>query len=131
LYLNSTGAVQSIMNTRGSSATTGWEFRVNADGTLQFYNTAGSSVTTTATLNSGTWYYLAAVKSAGNLNIYVNGVDGGGSAAFGSAAATTNPLSIGVRNGATFLNGYIYNPRITRGIARTVTTVPTAPFALQ
>jgi len=131
IYFNTVASVQSILDTRNNGSQ-GWEFRLNAGGTLVFYSTGQSSVTTTTTLAAGTWYYIEAVKNASVMTIYINGVDGGGSGAYGSASAVANPMTIGGRNSSAnaFLNGYIEDLRITRGVARTI-TVPTIALYVQ
>lgn len=129
LYLNATTQQTLLSNRAGGAA--GFEFRVNSGGALNFYNTGGSNITTTTTLTTGSWNYIAAVKNASTMTIYINGVDAGGSGAYATATATTNPLTIGARNSATYLSGYIDELRITRGFARTVTTTPTAAFPTQ
>jgi Concanavalin A-like lectin/glucanases superfamily len=121
-----------IIGTRGTGAA-GFEFRVQATtGALQFYNTGGTTLTTTSTLTTGTWYYIAAVKNAGVVTMYINGVDAGGSGAIGAATASGFPLYIGAGNrAASYFPGYIDELRITRNVARDVTTVPIAPFPTQ
>jgi hypothetical protein len=123
---------QAIIGTRGTSSA-GFEFRVNATtNTLSFYNTGGSTLTTTASITPGTWYYIAAVKNAGTITMYINGVDAGGSGTLPAATASGLPLYIGGGNRIySYLQGYIDELRITRNVARTVTTVPIAPFPTQ
>jgi hypothetical protein len=130
LTTQSTGQV--IIGTRGSGAA-GFEFRVNATtNTLSFYNTGGSTLTTTSAITPGTWYYVAAVKNAGVITMYINGVDAGGSGTLAAATPSGLPLYIGGGNRiSSYFQGYIDELRITRNVARTVTTVPIAPFPTQ
>ena len=134
VYLTSIAASggMAIIGTRGTGSA-GFEFRVQAStGALQFYNTGGATLTTTSALTTLTWYYIAAVKNAGVITMYINGVDAGGSGALGAATPSGLPLYIGGGNrAASYFPGYIDELRITRNVARNVTTVPIAPFPTQ
>jgi len=80
------------------------------------------------TFTFGTWYYVAWTRGSGVLKIYVNGtqlVSTSYASAINLNTAFVGAYSNGLANG--FLNGYIQDLRITRGIARTITT-PTAAF---
>jgi hypothetical protein len=91
--------------------------------------------TTGFTMSVSTWYYVAASRSAGTLKLFINGT------AYASASNTqtyniANPylciggrqLSSGAATVGLFMNGYIDDLRITKGIGRYTTTFtpPTA-----
>jgi hypothetical protein len=87
-------------------------------------------------LAQGSWYYFAVVRSGtatGNLKIYLNGsleVTSGG--AVNDNFNQTDILYVGAsRTGTTPLNGYLQDVRITKGVGRTITASPTAPFPVQ
>jgi hypothetical protein len=131
VYLSAVGVVYGILSK--GTATTGWSVNVTALNKLQFSYTA-SNLTGTTTLATGTWYYFAVVRSGnatGNLKLYLNGsVEATSGGAVTDNFNQTNILYVGAdRVGATPLNGYLQDVRITKA-ARTITT-PTAAFPVQ
>ena len=128
LYLSANGMVYGIISK--GTATTGWSVNVTALNKLQFSYTA-SNLTGTTSLAASTWYYFAVVRSGsatGNLKVYLNGsVEATSGGAVTDNFNQTNILYVGAdRIGATPLNGYLQDVRITKA-ARTITT-PTAAF---
>jgi hypothetical protein len=128
VYLSATGAIYGIISK--GTATTGWSVNVTVLNKLQFSYTA-SNLTGTTSLAASTWYYFAVVRSGtatGNLKVYLNGTaDATSGGAVTDNFNQTNILYVGAdRVGATPLNGYLQDVRITKA-ARTITT-PTAAF---
>tara|TARA_R110000868_G_scaffold75474_3_gene217723 strand:+ start:3697 stop:5682 length:1986 start_codon:yes stop_codon:yes gene_type:complete len=128
VYLSATGAIYGIIS-KGAAAT-GWSVNVTVLNKLQFSYTA-SNLTGATSLAASTWYYFAVVRSGtatGNLKLYLNGaVDATSGGAVTDNFNQTDILYVGAsRIGATPLNGYLQDVRITR-LARTITT-PTAAF---
>lgn len=128
VYLSATGVVYGIIS-KGAAAT-GWSVNVTVLNKLQFSYTA-SNLTGATSLAASTWYYFAVVRSGsatGNLKLYLNGaVDATSGGAVTDNFNQTDILYVGAsRIGATPLNGYLQDVRITR-LARTITT-PTAAF---
>ena len=128
VYLSAVGVVYGILSK--GTATTGWSVNVTVLNKLQFSYTA-SNLTGTTTLATGTWYYFAVVRSGsatGNLKLYLNGsVEATSGGAVTDNFNQTSILYVGAdRVGATPLNGYLQDVRITKA-ARTITT-PTAAF---
>ena len=128
VYLSAVGVVYGILSK--GTATTGWSVNVTALNKLQFSYTT-SNLTGTTTLATGTWYYFAVVRSGsatGNLKLYLNGsVEATSGGAVTDNFNQTSILYVGAdRVGATPLNGYLQDVRITKA-ARTITT-PTAAF---
>jgi hypothetical protein len=81
------------------------------------------------TIATGTWYYLAFTRSANTITIYLNGTSDGTGTFTGALYETNTFWSLASRGGAgTPFNGYIQDFRVTKGVARTVTTVPTLAF---
>jgi hypothetical protein len=84
---------------------------------------AGAIVTGTTNVSNGTWYHLALVSNNGVVTMYVNGISEA------SQSSTTNSANKQIYIGAnfdyasypTYLNGYIDELRITKGIARYTT----------
>jgi hypothetical protein len=137
VYLTAANVAYGIIS-KGTS-TTGWSVNITSGNKLQFSYTA-TALTGATSLASGTWYYFAVVRSGagtGNLKLYL-GTSGSTilDATSGGAVTTdfnqTNSMYVGAsRTGTTLLNGYLEETRITKGYARTVTTVPTAAFQVQ
>jgi len=77
-----------------------------------------------------TWTYLAVTRSGGTVTLYVNGTS-----IYTSTALSTSSLMTGTYNligridptNLQYFNGYLQDVRITKGVARTITT-PTAAF---
>jgi hypothetical protein len=117
-----------IFGIRGNSSTTGTGLAL-----VNRVSNIDSSVTYTGTIAQATWHHVAFVRSGTTTSIYFNGT----SVASGTLANQTinqvNPTRIGgldLSGYNHFLNGYIDDLRITKGIARYTAnfTPPTAPF---
>jgi hypothetical protein len=101
------------------------QFQLSSNG-----STYATTVSCSTALTTGVWYYLAFVRNGIAITVYLNGTsDGTGS--FTGALYETNTFwalaSRGLYSGGTSFNGYIQDFRITKGVARTITT-PTAAF---
>ena len=97
---------------------------------LIIQNNDGQSVNGTHGMTTNTWYHLAFVRYSNNLYLYVDGVQKG-TAAYSSAVGTGATTYIGCETGqGAFLNGYIDDLRVTKGVARYTTnfTPPTTQF---
>jgi hypothetical protein len=96
------------------------------------YYTNGADRITGGTLTTGVWNYIAVTKSSGVTRMYINGTQTGSNYTDANNYGTANPLFVGdygvPLTGIATLNGYVQDVRITKGVARTVTTIPTAPF---
>jgi hypothetical protein len=132
VYLSALGSVRGFFS-KGTS-TTGISLGVNASNQLVFSYTA-SSLTATTALVISTWYHVAVVRNGtatGNVKIYLNGTADATSG--GAINDNFNQTSIGYigadRTGASPMNGYIDDLRISKGLARYTAnfTAPTAAF---
>lgn len=96
------------------------------------------SVTSSACLSANTWHYVAVVRNGSDVTIYCDGGSvgtmnlgtGSTSLTVRGASLSTTGLQIG-RNEAGntwFMNGYIDDLRITKGVARDVSTNPASAF---
>ena len=89
------------------------------------------AVTSTTTINTGTWYHFAYVRNGANAYLYINGTQEA-SAGIIDFYTTTNPVYIGYGNNSVsrfYWPGYISNFRIVKGTAVytssfTTSTVP-------
>jgi len=79
-----------------------------------------------------TWHHVAVTRAGENLRGFVDGTQIGSTASDTGNIIANVPISIGYNNeaGSQYLNGYIDDLRITKGIARYTAnfTPPTAPF---
>ena len=129
VYLSATGVAYGLISK--GTASTGWSVNVTSGNKLQFSYTS-SNLTGATSLSATTWYYFAVVRSgtaAGNLKVYLNGTaDATSGGAVTDNFNQTSTFYIGAdRVGGSALNGYLQDIRITKGVARTITT-PTAAF---
>lgn len=126
LYLNSTGT-EFICHT-GNAANS--LFVTMSSGLLRLTNDATVFATSASTLSTGQWYHFAVVRSSGSSKVYING--SGGTAVACTVDFTQNGFGVGANfvTGANYLNGYIDDLRVTKGIARYTSnfTPPTQPF---
>ena len=113
------GGQNTIITNRPSSGNTGYDLRLNPAGTVQFYYTGGSTLTTTATLGLNTWYHLSVIRNGATLFIYINGIIAASSAAWSNGTTTAQAVWIGnsASAGANYHQGYISNLRIVNGRA--------------
>lgn len=120
-----------------------WSFTAStvSGGQLQFrYTSNGSSVAVRNPAwvpNLNTWYHVCVCRAAGTLRLFVDGVVINSAANSVDIFNSPKPLMIGAGNNNTtttvpinFLNGYIQDLRITKGVGRYAGnfTVPTQPF---
>jgi len=116
-YIDSSGAL--TVNAANTSATGGnW--------TVSF--------TSSTTVSNNQWTYIAVVRNGTTLTAYINGTSVGSSTSLGSAALLQNSSAFTIGSTITdasytpYFGGYMDEIRVTKGVARTVTTVPTAAF---
>jgi hypothetical protein len=93
---------------------------------------ATGAVTSTTTINTGTWYHFAYVRNGATAYLYINGTQEA-SAGIVDFYTTTNALYIGYENNAVsrfYWPGYISNFRIVKGTALYTSsfTPPTTPL---
>lgn len=129
IYLNAIGVDYGIIS-KGTSST-GWSVNVTSANNIRFSYTA-SSLTGSTSLAASTWYYFAVVRSgtsSGNVKVYLNAaVEITSGTAITDTFNQTSILYVGAsRTGTTPLNGYVDDLRVTKGVARTIST-PTAAF---
>ena len=92
-----------------------WVYLNSTPSTVAVITESGSTV------NTNTWYHIAVVRNGTTLTMYRNGVSVGTASDTGNYTASAT-LGIGAGSGTGFnnyyLNGYIDDLRITKGIAR-------------
>jgi len=122
--------------TSGWNAVNGWMYAFFLfNGTLYFQYWNGSTFSSgsaSSGMSAGTWYYVALVSDGASIKCYIDG-----SLKFTINAATivkpsaTNLTAVGGAANAqanSSVNGQMDDIRLTKGIARDVTAVPTSPF---
>jgi Concanavalin A-like lectin/glucanases superfamily len=140
VYFNSVSSNQPFCQSDaiGNSTNNKWYFLyAPASNKLLFgtHNSGGFDCTIPFSPSTGTWYYVTAVRSSGTMYLFVNGVSGtvtttGASSPngynLGQGGLTVGGLSTPPTN--TYLNGYIQDLRLTKGVARYTATFtpPTA-----
>lgn len=134
-YISSLATAFSIVDTRSASLTNGlWLFVTKAGGVNAELRNGGTWVnggdSAPGLVSVGAWNHVAYVRNGDAFTIYLNGI------AVATATQTfgfSNPSArIGLvadSNAGYAANGYIDDPRITKGVARYIAnfTPPTAP----
>jgi hypothetical protein len=87
---------------------------------------SGQELLTSIAATAG-WQYIALVRNNGVFTLYVNGTSGGTYTATNNMTNTTALVGTYYAKSQFYWNGYIQDLRITKGVARTITT-PTAAF---
>jgi hypothetical protein len=115
----------------GSSTNDKWWFGYTAS-TLRFatHSSGGFSCSTPFNPSTSTWYYVTATRASGTVRLFVNGVSGTvtTSGTPSGYSLSQNGLSVGGFSTPAYLNGYIQDLRLTKGVARYTATFtpPTA-----
>jgi len=129
LWVNSTSFASTpiyldFRNTNGSA--TGLVFYATTLGApVVFINSA--IITGSSTMSTGTFHYITITRSGSTVTCYLDGVSVG--TASNSTNLSDSKLTIGAAVSFTNLvTGYIDDIRITKGVARDGTVVPTAAF---
>ena len=115
------------------SRVNGFAWLLQSTGNLNIYSSNSFLGATATTLTANKWYHLVICKNNSVCNYFINGVKDATQVAFATNVTDDNFLCGRIGNSATyFLNGYISNLRITKGVARYTENfdVPTAPFPI-
>jgi len=95
------------------------------------YYVGGAPAITSIQPSTGVWYFMSLIRSSGTTRFFINGTQSGGS--YSDSTNYLAPPTSGARVGANytggdFLFGYIEDFRVTKGVARAATPIPTAAF---
>jgi len=121
----------------------------DANNRMQFYNTSGTLnmnflvggvyianyYTTDPVLSAGTWHHIAFIRNGSNAYIFLDGVSQllSSLATFGTKdmGNYSGDLTIGNINLASYLNGYLDELRVSKGVARWTAnfTPPTSQYS--
>lgn len=136
---NSTSGEQIFCSHYDSNGQRAWQFKKASGGNLEFFYSRDGGAVNVVTASgtwgpsADTWYYVAAKRSGTSLTVWVDGSQvGTASAGTDSIHNSTTTLRIGntLSSGveSSFLLGWLDELRITKGLARDVSVVPTSPF---
>ena len=120
---------------KSTSTNNGWKIITNNTAPLRIVaqiSTTGSGNTFSISgpaMETGRFYYVALVRRGTILELYVDAVLVG-TATIGTAAVfnSTRQLEIGRWGNGLVNNSFFDEVRITKGVARDISTIPTAPF---
>lgn len=103
-------------------------FRVQASVIELYINGANNNVS--ASIATGTWHHIAWSRQSGIVSVFLDGVLVGSFTSSGSIPAGDLLVGVSQHNASEYLNGYIDELRLTKGVARYTSafTPPSAPF---
>mgnify|MGYP001240900465 CR=1 FL=1 len=114
IYYNNTSAGNGIANFSSST----WQLTHGSGPQLYFQNSSGFSDTVTGSMGSGAWKYIAIVRSSGYLYSFVDGKMSRAPTSFATSPSGTGSLDIGRHTSSYYLNAYLDDFRISKGVAR-------------
>lgn len=126
-FINFTGLAQGhIIDFRAANGA--YPLIYQLDNRIRFFANSTVLIESSSTVTTGIWYYISVVKNSGTTTLYINGESQG------SFNDSINYLSNSTfRIGSSFasqwfLRAYLDELRITKGLARNVSVIPTEPF---
>ena len=133
LYENSVAASdQGLIDMRPASTNGYYPYLYSYNGTIVYWLNSAAVITSAASsIITGVWYYITLTRSGSSTRLFINGVQAGSTYTNSTALLCDNNRPVigcaGITVGASPLNGYIEDLRITKGIARYAGnfTVPT------
>jgi len=136
IYLSSIAATGSIVSKYVVSNVGASEFLfwITSTGAIGFAIDGGGGedyiASSAGTFATGSWYYVAVTRSGtgtNNVKLWQNGTQVAQGTSTRTMNVTSTALTVGSIGASNYFNGYIQDLRITKGVARTITT-PTAAF---
>jgi Concanavalin A-like lectin/glucanases superfamily len=125
VYLNSVAGVQCIASTRRNNNITHTPVGLFIeDGRLRLVssnatNTAyGVNLYGTSTMMTGMWYHVMGIRSGNSWSVFVNGIQEASVTSSNVPYVGNGTTNIGGDSNTNYLNGYIDDIRITKGLAR-------------
>jgi len=121
--IGTSGTIVNYSNGQAANANFAWELYQSNATTVQFSVMVGGtqylSSSTAFTLNA--WNHIAGVRNGNTLTTYVNGVAGGTTVSV-TGVTVSDPASSTLKvcaygNGSSYVNGFISNFRVVKGIA--------------
>lgn len=132
IYTNTHKNYNVHFDCRSGSTTSTTGFCTGSDSAGHFYLYCnGFLILTSNTYSTGTWYHLAFVRSNGTVKCYVNGTNDGTVSLSNNFTDALCVVGVSFVDQLQWLNGYIDELRVTRGIARYTTNFTPAAAAFQ
>jgi len=139
VYTTNSSTNQSILLRRSAVAARGLAIFINTNVSQKLSFLCGDTdvgswnviLNSTTSLANNTWYYFAVVRDGNDFELFINGTSESTANSSVVIADDTSLLRIGASDaGASSLNGFIDDLRITKGVARYTSnfTPPTAAF---
>jgi hypothetical protein len=126
------GAARRDFIDMGDATSTGPLIWWSSSETLQYYQGGALITSAVGALTVGVWQHVAVVRSSGSTKMYVNGIQVGSTYADTKNYTGTGTVFIGRNQGAAvgFVNGYMSNVRVVKGVAvyTNTFTPPTSPL---
>jgi len=105
----------------------------DTDGGLTWWFESAAQLKTTITINDGNWHHVALSRSGDDLYIFIDGAEAASKSGISATDFTSSGLWVGTVDleDRSFLNGYIDELRISKGIARWTENfdVPTSAYS--
>jgi len=108
---NSSGFGVNIFDMRSTNVSNQpslWVQTKGANSLIKYYSAGSYKVSTTATLNSGTWYHLVITNDGSNTKIYLDG----NTTPIGTGSDATNYVAAPLKVGSYYGNNYYFNGKI-------------------
>lgn len=128
LFNNVSG--QQLVTSNYAGASAGWSLQLEGGRIVATMSGDGTDINGTSQIGAGVWHHIALSGQAGSIRLFVDGNPEGPTYTGPISMDTNVSLRIGSIVNVAFLNGYIDDLRITKGIARYTDnfTPPTAAF---
>jgi hypothetical protein len=99
---------------------------------LYWYDGASKRATSTTAVVLNQWNYFAIVVNNNAITIYVNSTTAGqgGTTTLTNRTLGTSGWAMGTWNSSSYYTGYMSSMRWSNGVARTISSIPTAPPSL-
>jgi hypothetical protein len=135
VYTSAGSYFQAFISSREGSGDTGLYLGTN-NATLQpmVYNDSAIQISGSINITANTWTHVALVRNSGTLTLYIGGTSAGSTSTFNNLTSTFYKIGCdGKASQGLFLNGYLDDLRVTKGIARYTAnfTPPTSAFPNQ
>lgn len=110
------------------------QVRLNSEGKLQVLgfdssSTLAYSISSSTAASLNTWYVLGVRRSGSSISFWVGGAEIGSTSFSGGLFGSSLPVVVGAYSTAAYgLVGRIDELRLTIGVARDLSSVPSAPF---
>jgi hypothetical protein len=103
-----------------NNSSDGYFIRTIDANNIRYWNSASGAADRAYSFATNTWYHIAVSSDGTNGKMFINGVQQGAAfATAGSTQNTGNTFQIGqTSNNGNYLNGYLDDIRITKGVAR-------------